>query len=289
MRQKTRRGWLTTLFFVGLSTAIVYSSLPELNFEGDTWQEVLQLPPQQSTEEQSSPVQAVAPTPTPSPLLEEKEREIAPGEEPETIPITRDNLWSHMIWPLLQFLLLFIFMAFVPLVTFVVPIVIGFFVIRHLIRKYRTRCEICQVPMKQLMQEAAKPYLDSGQIAEVEVDSVCHIVLICPQCKQHKVARFVAPKKLAIDCPSCHYKTLAVVDRQTLVKPTHHSTGEATVHRVCRHCGYTTTKVEVLGKRQRNMSEQDSSFWDDTWSLNSYMASWRNDNSNPTDRTIDRF
>lgn len=264
MLQKTRRGWLTTLFFVGLSTAIVYSPLPELNFEGVTWQEDLQLPLQPSMEEPNSPTQEIEPTPIPSPLPEDKESEMAPREETETIPITRDNLRSHMVWPLLQFLILFIFMAFVPLVTFVVPIVIGFFVIRHLIRKYRTRCEICQVPMKQLTQEAAKPYLDAGQIAEVEVDSVCHMVLICPQCNQHRFARFVAPKKLAIDCPSCHYKTLAVVDRQTLVKPTRHSTGEATVHRVCRHCGYTTTKIEVLGKRQRNMTEQESSFWDDT-------------------------
>jgi|GEM_PF-1467853 len=279
MWQKTRREWLFTLCFVALSTTIIFSPLLELPFKGVNWQEYLQLPSQLSMEQQSSPVQEVAPTPTPSPLPEENEGEIAPGEEPEIIPITQDNLWPDLVWPLLQFLLLFIFMAFLPLVTFVVPIVIGFFVIRHLIRKYRTRCEICQVPMQQLMQEAAKPYLDAGQMAEVEVDSVCHVVLICPQCNQRKFARFVAPKKLAIECPSCHYKTLAVVDRQTLVKPTYRSTGEATVHRVCRHCGYTTTKIEVLGKRQRNMTEQESSFVDESWTFNNYLSEFKDENS----------
>ena len=279
MRQKTRRGWLTTLFFVGLSTAILYSPLPELTFEGVSWQENFQFPPQQSMEEQSSPVQEVAPTPTPSPLPEEQEREIAPEEEPEPIPITRDNLWPDLVWPLLQVLLVFALMAFVPLMTLVVPIVAGFFVIRHLIRKYRVRCETCQVPMKALTGEAAKPYLDAGQIAEVEVDSKYHTVMICPQCNQRQVGHFVAAKKLAIECPSCHYKTLAVTDRQTLVKPTHRSTGEAMVQRVCRHCGYATAKMEVLGKRQHNMTEPESSFADENWTLKTYFSGFEAEDS----------
>ena len=115
MWQKTRREWLFTLCFVALSTTIIFSPLLELPFKGVNWQEYLQLPSQLSMEQQSSPVQEVAPTPTPSPLPEENEGEIAPGEEPEIIPITQDNLWPDLVWPLLQFLLLFIFMAFFAL------------------------------------------------------------------------------------------------------------------------------------------------------------------------------
>jgi hypothetical protein len=279
MLQKTRRGWLTTLFLVGLSTAILYSPLPKQIFEGVSWQGLLQFTPQQSIEEQSSPVQEVAPTPTPPPLPQGNDNEIAPGEEPETIPITRDNLWSDLVWPLLQVLLVFALMAFVPLVTFVVPVVAGFFVIRHLIRKHRPMCETCQVPMKTLIQEKAKPYLDAGQIAEVEVNSICHTVLICPQCNHRKVGHFVAANKLAVECPSCHYKTLAVTDRQNLVKPTYRSTGEAMVQRICRHCGYATAKIEILGKRQRNMSEQESSFVDESWTFKNYFSGFKDENS----------
>jgi len=277
MRHTTRRRWLTTLVFIGLSAAILYSPLPELTVEEVTWQDHFQFPPQQSMEEQSSPVQEADPTATPSPLPEEQEREIAPEEAPETIPITRDNLWSHMIWPLLQFLLLFIFMAVVPVVTFGVPVVVGFFVIRHLIRKYRVRCETCQVPMKALTGEAAKPYLDAGQIAEMEVDSMYHTVMLCPQCNQRKVGHFVAANKLAIECPSCHYKTLAVTDRHILSKPTRRSTGEAMVQRVCRHCGYATAKMEILGKRQSNMTEQESSLVDENWTFQIYFSGFENE------------
>jgi hypothetical protein len=279
MSTRSRRSWLVTLSLASLTTALVYSPiLQDLPFDGVIWQERIQLPVQQ-TEDQRSSVQEEEATPLSSPS-QEAGSAVQPGEETVTIPLTPENLWSHMVQPMLQAYALFVLMAFLGLMSFVVPVVIGFFVIRHFIRKHRPKCETCQVPLKQLHQEDAKPYLDAGQMAEVEVNSVLHSVLICPQCNQRQSIRTVAPSRLAIECPSCHYKTLAVVDQQTLVKPTYHSTGEATIHRVCRHCGYTTTKIEVLGKRDRHMSEQQSSFWDDDWSFNRYLYQGRINDSN---------
>lgn len=288
MPQKLMKQVLMVLAFMSLPFAIAHGStlnlpLAELSWQGQTHSHKEQ-PVEQPAQPQTEPVQAEPPPPPPS--SPEQEDSTAPsGKKGEPIPITRDNLWSHMIWPLLQFLLLFVLMSVVPLLTFVVPVVIGFFIVRNLIRKYRVRCETCQVPMKALTGEAAKPYLDAGQIAEMEVDAMYHTVMICPQCNQRKVGHFVAANKLAIECPSCHYKTLAVTDRQILTKPTRRSTGEAMVQRVCRHCGYATTKMEILGKRQRDMTEQQSSFWNESWTLEDYMAGWRNDKPNPTDRT----
>jgi DNA-directed RNA polymerase subunit RPC12/RpoP len=113
----------------------------------------------------------------------------------------------------------------------------------------------------------------------MEVDSMYHTVMLCPQCNQRKVGHFVAANKLAIKCPSCHYKTLAVTDRQTLVKPTRRSTGEAMVQRVCRHCGYATAKMEILGKRQSNMSERESSFVDENWTFQTYFSGFEDEGS----------
>jgi Zn finger protein HypA/HybF involved in hydrogenase expression len=278
MPQKLTKKLLMALAFMALSFLISHGSILNLPLEKLSWQVQTRFHVQQPAQPQTETIQA-EPVPPPPSSPEQEESTAPSGGEAEPIPITRDNLWSDMIWPLLQFLLLFVLMAVVPLMTFVVPVVVGFFVIRHLIRKYRVRCETCQVPMKALTGKAAKPYLDAGQIAEMEVDSMYHTVMICPQCNQRKVGHFVAANKLATECPSCHYKTLAVTDRQILTKPTRRSTGEAMVQRICRHCGYATAKMEVLGKRQRGMTERESSFVDENWTFQTYFSGFENEDA----------
>ncbi len=129
---------------------------------------------------------------------------------------------------------------------------------RLLINLWKPQCELCQVQMTNLSETAAQAHLDAGQILEMELKSVFHNVLECPQCRKHSTRHFANPISSFCPCPSCHYKTLEVVKQTTLVAPTYQASGEALAERCCRHCNHSDETTVHLAQLERESSSSSS-------------------------------
>ncbi|WP_035986863.1 hypothetical protein [Leptolyngbya sp. KIOST-1] len=147
--------------------------------------------------------------------------------------------------------------------------------VKRWLKQQRPKCEICGVLTDVFSFKEAKPYLNPAQQVEVDLESVLYSVAICPQCTRRKVFRFAAPNRLAIRCPRCHYKTLAIAQQTTTTKPTASRPGEAIIHRTCHHCGHTATRTEVLSPNDERKSTGESAFLDSDWGLGSLRAGYR--------------
>jgi uncharacterized protein len=131
--------------------------------------------------------------------------------------------------------------------------------VKLLLSFWRPKCELCQVPMTNLSETAAKAHLNAGQSLELELKSVFHNVLECPQCMKRSNRQFVNPISSFSACPSCGFKTLETLRQTTLVQPTYQSSGEAIAERCCRHCHYTDEKTVHLPQLEHSSSSDSSS------------------------------
>ncbi|PZO42788.1 MAG: hypothetical protein DCF17_08065 [Shackletoniella antarctica] len=125
----------------------------------------------------------------------------------------------------------------------------------------RPKCSSCDVRMQPLPPESAKAHLSAGQCTELQLGSVRHNVLECPQCRQivkRQFPNFGLGQKYGA-CPICHFKTLETVKQTTVVSPTYSSSGEAIAERCCRHCNHTDETTVHLPRLERSSSSHSSS------------------------------
>lgn len=184
-------------------------------------------------------------------------------------PIALDDpmVWLQIVGFLLRLLM--------PLFSFLLIGGIGFWWVKRWLNRQRPKCDVCGLFMTLHHRKQAKPYLQAAQQVEVDLDSVFYSVAACPQCTRRKVFRFAAPNRLVTQCPRCHYKTMAITQQTTTLRPTAKREGEAMIHRTCRHCGYTATHTEVLSPNNEGKSEGLDAFLEDDWGLDRLRESYR--------------
>lgn len=210
-----------------------------------------------------------------APATPDTDPEFGDPEFGEPIPWDDPMAWVTILLFLLS-LVLSIILAFLPIILFVLLGGIGFWFLKRWSDKHRPKCDICGVLSTVYNAKKAKPYLNSAQQLEVDLDSVFYSVAVCPQCTRRKVFRFAAPNRLVTQCPRCHYKTMAITQQTTTLKPTATRPGEAIIHRTCRHCGHTATRTEVLSPNDGRKSSGVDAFLEDDWGLNRLRDGYRN-------------
>lgn len=192
----------------------------------------------------------------------------------EPIPLNEPGAWLAILMFLISFVLPII-LFFLPMIFLVLVVGISVWLFNLWNKKHRPKCDICGVFSTIYNAKKAKPYLNSAQQIEVDLDSVFYSVAVCPQCTRRKVFRFASPNRLVTQCPRCYYKTMEITQQTTTRRPTSKREGEAIIHRTCRHCGYTATKTEVLTPNDDGKTTDLDAFLEQDWKLGSLREGYR--------------
>jgi uncharacterized protein len=113
------------------------------------------------------------------------------------------------------------------------------------------KCEQCKQPMQKLDEQSDNEYLEDGQKLEEVVRSVNYDVWQCSACSHRTIVRHVAWFSSYADCPSCSRRTLWS-DREILIAPSYHFSGQDRVLRRCKHCQFQDSHIIVTPQLERD-------------------------------------
>jgi len=101
--------------------------------------------------------------------------------------------------------------------------------------------------MKLMGEEDEDKYMTDEMIEEEAKAAVDYDVWLDAETGYTKIERYDGAS-LAVQCPSCGYRTLRVTDEQVLRSPTVDEEGELEEHLACSYCGHKERKVKVTHK-----------------------------------------
>jgi uncharacterized protein len=122
---------------------------------------------------------------------------------------------------------------------------------RGLFRPRVKKCEQCGQPMQKLDEQSDNDYLEDGQKLEEVLRSVNYDVWQCSACNHRSIVRHVAWFSSYGNCPSCSCQTLWS-DREILIAPSYHFSGQDQVSRRCKHCQFQDSHVIVTPRLERD-------------------------------------
>jgi uncharacterized protein len=115
---------------------------------------------------------------------------------------------------------------------------------RGLFRPKVKKCEQCGNAMQKLDEQSDNEYLEDGQKLEEVLKSVNYDVWQCSACNHRSIVRHVAWFSSYGNCPSCSRQTLWS-DREILIAPSYHFSGQDRVLRRCKHCQFQDSHVII--------------------------------------------
>ncbi len=98
--------------------------------------------------------------------------------------------------------------------------------------------------LKLLSEEEEDKYMTDEMIEEEARAAVDYDVWLDEETGYTKIEKYDGAS-LAIECPSCGYRTLRVIDEQVLRSPTIDEEGELEEHLSCSYCGHKERKIVV--------------------------------------------
>jgi len=101
--------------------------------------------------------------------------------------------------------------------------------------------------MKLLSEDEEDDYLTSEMIEEEAGHSVDYDVWLDEETGYTKIEKYDGGS-LAIECPSCGYRTLRVVDEEVIKSPTVDSEGELLEYYKCSYCGHKERRTIATKK-----------------------------------------
>jgi uncharacterized protein len=135
-------------------------------------------------------------------------------------------------------------------------------------RHRKRKCPTCGTQMTRLDEGSDDVHLDSGQRLEEMLSSVDYDVWKCGGCNHHVLLPYTSWFSSHKECGGCGYRT-SQVSRETVDRPTYHSTGLERVTQTCRHCGRHDEHMVTLPRltppperpRASSSSSSDESSW----------------------------
>lgn len=127
----------------------------------------------------------------------------------------------------------------------------------YLSRNAEHKCPTCQTAMEKLPQQNANHHLNRGQLLEQQLHSADYDIWRCSACSQHQTIRYQNFFSWLHHCPKCSYQTLRE-DRQTIERPTHHSTGTDLISQDCEYCDYEHRQTIVIPRLSSSSTSSSS-------------------------------
>jgi len=112
-------------------------------------------------------------------------------------------------------------------------------------RRAPIACNVCGNKMHLLSEKEGSKYLQPPQQLEKQLKSVDYDVFLCDNCKNQAVFPLDIPSAYS-HCPRCKTKAFIKQNTQTIVAPTHQSSGVERSNYCCKYCGYEEHKDNKL-------------------------------------------